>query len=128
MHTYLDANPVIYSVEMVAPYAAAVDARLARPGVIKVVSHLTRLECRVKPLRLNDRRLLQVYDRFFAGCRRVTMTRAVYDKAADIRAQYSSFRTLDALHPAAAVVHRCDVFLTNDQKLTKFVGITVEIV
>src|SRR5947209_6926343 len=103
MFIYLDANPVIYTVEQVAPYAGMVDARLAMPDVFKVVSNLTRLECLVKPFRLNDSRLLKQYATFFATCRRVRLTRAVYDRAAEIRARYSSFKALDALHLAAAV-------------------------
>ena len=38
MRYYLDAAPVIYSVEEVPPYAAAVDARLSAPDVVRVAS------------------------------------------------------------------------------------------
>jgi len=51
MRIYLDTAPVIYTVERVPPYAAAVDARLSVPGIVLVASDLTRMECRVKPLR-----------------------------------------------------------------------------
>jgi hypothetical protein len=51
---YLDAAPVIYTVEQVALYAAAVDARLSTPGVVCLTSDLTRMECRVKPLTDKD--------------------------------------------------------------------------
>jgi hypothetical protein len=63
----LDAAPTVYSVEQVAPYAVQVDARLAAPGVVLVASDLTRLACRVKPLRNGDAALLQDFDDFFAG-------------------------------------------------------------
>src|SRR5438045_2211967 len=128
MFIYLDANPAIYTVEQVAPYAAAVDARLAAPGVVKVVSYLTRMECLVKTLRLNDPALLRDYSRFFAACRHVRLTNAVYDKAAEIRARHTSFKALDALHLAAAVAYNCGAFLTNDRKLGAFTGIPVEII
>jgi hypothetical protein len=36
MRIYLDSPPIIYLVEQVMPYAAAVLARLAAPGVIIV--------------------------------------------------------------------------------------------
>lgn len=49
MRYYLDAAPVIYAVEEVPPYAAAVDARLSATDAVRVVRDLTRMECRVKP-------------------------------------------------------------------------------
>ena len=54
VRVYLDAAPVIYAVEQVPGYGAAVDTRLAAPGLVPVTSELTRLECRVKPLREGD--------------------------------------------------------------------------
>ncbi len=66
MRIYLDTAPVIYTIERVPPYAAAVNTRLSAPCIILVASDLTRMECRVKPMRdgnadlLNDlRRLLR---------------------------------------------------------------------
>ena len=56
---YLDSAPVIYAVEQVPIYAAAVDARLSAPLVVRVVSDLTRMECRIKPLRDGNRGLAQ---------------------------------------------------------------------
>lgn len=67
MRIYLDSAPVIYTVEEVSPYAAIVDKRLAAPGVTRVASDLTRMECRIKPLRLADATLLQDFDDFFTG-------------------------------------------------------------
>ena len=49
VRVYLDAAPVIYAVEQVPGYGAAVDARLSAPGVVPVTSEPTRLECRVTP-------------------------------------------------------------------------------
>ena len=40
MHLYLDTAPVIYTIEQVPPYAAAVDARLSAPGVVRVAATL----------------------------------------------------------------------------------------
>jgi predicted nucleic acid-binding protein len=51
---------------------------------------------------------------------------AVYDRAAEIRAQHG-FKTPDAIHLAAAIESGCDRFLTNDRRLARFTGITVEI-
>ena len=129
MRLYLDAAPVIYSVERIAPFAPVVDARLAAAGLIRIASELTRLECRVKPLRNGDTALLSEFDDFFANdiSEIVPLTRAVMDRATEIRAQYG-FKTPDSIHLAAASVAKCDVFLTNDHRLDRFSGIAVEII
>jgi predicted nucleic acid-binding protein len=126
---YLDAAPVIYTVENVPQYAAAVDARLSVPGVVLVVSDLTRLECRVKPLREGNLALLRDFDDYFEGVvsQVVVLSRAVMDRATEIRAGYG-FRTPDAIQLAAATLAHCEVFLTNDQQLGRFPEITVEMV
>jgi predicted nucleic acid-binding protein len=50
----------------------------------------------------------------------------VCDRAARIRAQYG-FKPLDSLHLAAAVEHRCTLFLTRDARLKRFTDVAVEI-
>jgi uncharacterized protein len=126
---YLDAAPVIYTVEQVALYAAAVDERLSAAEVVQVASDLTRIECRVKPLRDDNRELLKDYDDYFEGAvaEIVALSREVMDRATAIRAQYR-FRTPDAIHLAAAVISGCNVFLTNDHRLDRFPEIAVEVV
>jgi predicted nucleic acid-binding protein len=126
---YLDAAPVIYAVEQVPLYAAAVDARLSTAEVVQVVSDLTRMECRVKPLRDGNSDLLKDYDDYFEGAvtEIVALSREVIDGATAIRAQYG-LKTPDAIHLAAAVVSGCDVFLTNDHRLDRFPDIAVEVI
>jgi len=125
---YLDATPVIYTVEKMEPFAAIVDARLAAIGVIRVASDLTRLECRVKPIQVGNAALLRDFDEYIADniSEIVPLTRTVLDRATEIRAQYR-FNTPDAIHLAAAVVAKCDVFLTNDHRLDRFTELAVEI-
>ena len=62
---YLDAAPVIYTIEQVPLYGDAVDARLSATEVVQVISDLTRMECRVKPLRDGNSVLLKDYDDYF---------------------------------------------------------------
>ena len=126
---YLDSAPVIYTVEQVAPFAVWVDARLAGADVVRVASELTRLECRIKPLRTGNAGLLQDFEDFFSGtvAEMVNFARPVWDRAAAIRSQYG-FRTPDSLHLAAATVSGCDVFLTNDHRLDRFPDIPIEVV
>lgn len=129
MRLYLDAAPVIYAVERVALFFPVVDARLSTPGIVRVASDLTRLECRVKPVREGNADLLKDYDDFFAYAvaEIVALSREVIDRATEIRARYG-FKTPDAVHLAAAVVTRCDVFLTNDHQLDRFPDISMEVV
>lgn len=129
MRLYLDAAPVIYAVEQVAPFFLVVDARLSTVGVVRVASDLTRLECRVKPLREGKTDLLRDYDDFFAGivAEIVALSREVMDHATEIRARYG-FKTPDAVHLAAAVAAKCEVFLTNDHRLDRFPDIAIEVV
>ncbi len=129
MRIYLDAAPVIYTVEQVQPYAAAVDARLSRPGVIQVASELTRLECRVKPLRDGEADLLRDFDDYFQGAvsEVVDLNRVVMERATEIRARHG-FRAPDAIPLAAAVVAGCDLLFTNDHRLDAFTELKVEVV
>ena len=129
MRVYLDTVPVIYLVEEVPNYAELVDRRVSVADVIQVASDLTRMECRVKPLREGNTALLHDYDDYFAGVveELVVLSRTVIDRATDIRARYG-FRTPDALHLAAAVVSGCDVFLTNDYRLNRFPDIAMDVI
>ena len=49
-------------------------------------------------------------------------------KAAQIRAEYPAFKTMDALQLASACVNFCDIFLTNDKQLCQFREIRCETV
>ena len=126
---YLDSAPVIYSVERVAPWYQAVDAKLSAAGVTRLVSDLTRMECRVGPIRSGNVMLLADFDDFFLRSvgAVLSLSPPVCDRAAEIRARFA-LKTPDAIHLAAATLAGCDVFLTNDRRLAGFPGIVVEIV
>ncbi len=129
MRIYLDASPVIYMVERVAQYFDYLEMRLFVPGNTLVASELTRLETRVKPIREDDQVLLRQLDAFFGQTvdEMIPLTREVIDTATLIRAQYG-FQTPDAIHLGAALQSGCDVFLTNDNRLTRFHEMSVEVV
>lgn len=129
MRVYLDTAPLIYLVENVMPEAPLVVARLAQPGVTQLCSELTRLECRVKPLKDGETALLMAFDTYFAEIVTaiIPLSRKVIDQATELRAKYR-FKTPDAIHLAAAIVSKCDLFLTNDRQLTQCTEIRVETV
>ncbi len=129
MRVYVDSAPIIYLVEGIAPYAAVIEARLTQLKAVQVCSDLSRLECRVKPLRDREDALLTAFDGYFAGiCAEVIpLSREVIDQATQLRAR-SALRTSDAIHLAAAMVGGCDLFFTNDLRLQACPGIPIEVV
>ncbi len=129
MRIYTDAAPVIYLVERRPLYAEYLDARLSIPGAILVASELTRLECLVLPIRESNLGVIQEFDDYFAirVDEMVPLTREVMDMATLIRAQYG-FATPDAIHLGAAMASGCHVFLTNDNRLSRFGEVSVEVV
>jgi hypothetical protein len=69
MRLYLDASPIIYSIEGVPEFRAAALGWLERAeavGGAVITSRLSRLECRVKPLRDGNTELLARFEGFFA--------------------------------------------------------------
>ena len=131
MLVYLDTVICIYAVEGTASFQARARARLAAmrtAGDQPAISDLTWLESRVKPIRLGDAAALADLEAFLTGpgVVRVPMPTAVYERACRIRA-VQGYKLADALHLAAAVESGCGLFLTNDQRLSSFPDIRVEI-
>jgi uncharacterized protein len=128
---YIDTVILIYFIERTDLFqvrAARQLARMRAAGDDLAISDLVRMECRVGPLQLGDAAGLADFDIFFANpdIQIVPLTPAVFDRAAEIRAHHG-FKTPDSIHLAAAVESGCDRFLTHDARLSRFTGITVEI-
>lgn len=120
---FLDSCILIYRFEAPAEVQTAVQAALDPTGGDKpvlYVSALTRLECRVGPLRRRDSDLPAAYDRFFESrdLRRCRLTAVIFDLATEYRAR-EGLKTPDALHLATAVSSGCDELWTNDLRLKK---------
>jgi predicted nucleic acid-binding protein len=131
MLIYFDSVIVIYLFDHTGPFNVRAINRLTTlqaAGDTIAVSDLSRLECRVQPLKLGDMAKLAVFDAFFARAdvRLVPITTAVFDRATAIRATHN-FKLGDSLHLAAAVESGCDRFLTNDTRLSRFPEIPVEV-
>jgi predicted nucleic acid-binding protein len=125
----LDSAPIIYLVEDILPYTPALVSRLSAPNMIQVCSELSRLECRVKPIRDGEEALLAAFDSYFGGIVNevLPLSCQVLERATLLRARYG-FRIPDAIHLAAAIDGGCDLFLTNDSQLARCQEITVEAV
>jgi predicted nucleic acid-binding protein len=131
MLIYLDSVILIYALDHVGTFQTRADNRLrtiATVGDQIALSDLSRLECRVKPIQLGDLRKLQVFDSFFArpDIQVMPLPSSVFDRATFIRANHG-FKTADALHLAAAIEGGCQLFLTNDFRLSRFPGLAIEV-
>ncbi len=128
MRLYLDTAPVIYVVEQVPDFSEKILHYIQKPDIELVVSDLTWMECRVKPLTENKETLLADYDKFFSQSviEIVELSRRVLERAAHIRSQYN-IKTPDAIHLGAAIISKCDIFLTNDRRLERFKDIHITV-
>ncbi|MBI1914935.1 MAG: PIN domain-containing protein [Planctomycetes bacterium] len=131
MLIYLDSVIVIYLLDNTGSFNTRATHRLAAlvaAGDRVAVSDLTRLECRVKPIKDGNPAKLADFDAFFTrpDVQTVPISTAVFDRATLIRATHN-FKLADSLHLAAAVDGGCDRFLTNDTRLSRFLDIPVEV-
>lgn len=131
MTVYCDSVILIYFLDSVGPFNVRAVARMASmqaAGDVAAFSQLTRLECRVKPLKLGSTKTLGDFDAFFtrSDVRLVPINTAVFDRATVIRAT-CNFKLGDSLRLAAAVESGCDCFLTNDIRLSGCTDILVEV-
>jgi uncharacterized protein len=131
MIVYLDSMIVIYAIEGPAPLLARAKSRLGSlvaTGDQAAISDLTRLECRVKPIRHGDAAVLADFDAFFTSPNLLSfaLPAAVFERATLIRAAYG-FGLGDSPHLSAAIENRCGLFLTNDTRLSRCTDIPVEV-
>jgi predicted nucleic acid-binding protein len=131
MLIYSDSGILIYWLDQTGPFHLRAEKRMAAllaAGDQLAVSDLTRLECRVGPLKRRDRAGVAAFDGFFARpeVTGVPLTAAVFDRAAQLRADLN-FKTPDALHMAAAIENGCGRCLTNDTRLSRCADIVVEV-
>ena len=115
---YLDANPVIYTVEKHPVYGPLLQPlwQAAQAKAIEVVSSdLVLMETLVGPLKSGDTALAQAYEQALSGTdlRLLPITQAILREAARLRAS-TKLKTPDALHAATAMNAGCALFVTND--------------
>jgi predicted nucleic acid-binding protein len=131
MLVYCDSVVLIYFFDHTGPFNVRATHRLGALAAAKdrlAISDLVRLEYRVKPLKDGDAVKLTLFDAFCArpDVQVVPITTAVFERATLIRATHS-FKLADSLHLACAVEGGCDRFLTNDNRLSAFTDIPVEV-
>jgi predicted nucleic acid-binding protein len=116
---YLDSGVVIYSTELDGRVGDGVRQSLAQASdQTFCISPLVIMECLVKPLRDNDYRLHDHYQRLFDRLQRLPLAEDVFVRAAQLRAD-SGVGMQDAIHVAAAQRHECGELWTTDARLAK---------
>jgi predicted nucleic acid-binding protein len=130
---YLDACAIIYLLEGEARFRSAVISRMQfwtkDPATEIITSRLSRIECRVGPLKSGNTRDLQRYEIFLASKRIkiVDVSAPIIERATSLRVSYG-FETLDALHLATAVENMATVFLSGDAQLQRCSELKVDVV
>lgn len=129
---FLDTSPIVYYLE---------NNELYYPSMKKfwkeyencdyVTSAVTVTEYLTYPYQQNNLKLINAFYAFVDGMdiEIKNIDKAIAEKAAHIRTEYSFFKTMDALQLATACLSGCDLFLTNDKQLKQFkeiMCITVE--
>lgn len=71
------------------------------------------------PIRKRDMPLRELFEAFFDAQTRLTMPSEIFQTATQLRADFPSLKTPDALHISTALFHDCDEFWTNDNRLDK---------
>ncbi len=133
MIVFLDACALIYRFEGASPFRVATTDLIAQVTagqavVDVVVSRLSVLECRVKPLRDGDLALLKMYDDFFAAIHIVELSAEVVDKANELRVRHG-LKTPDALQAASALTLPGDAFfVTADVGFARVLGLEVRLI
>lgn len=119
---YLDSCVVIYLIQGPEGLSRAIRGALQPDdddAPVLCISDLTRLECRVWPIREDDEELLDQFDGLFSSqdIERLAIQTDAFDLATELRARHGT-KTPDALHLATAILGGCDEFWTNDHRLT----------
>jgi len=120
---FLDTAPIVYYLENNESYYSKMkqfwkmyESCEYVTSVISVTEYLTY------PYRQNNLKLINAYHAFAEGMEieLKNIDKRIAEKAAQIRAEYKFFKTMDALQLATACITKCDLFLTNDKQLKQF--------
>ena len=122
---FLDTAPLVYFLDDNENYAEKMrqifyDALTS--GAKIITSAVTVTEYLTYPLRIGNIESVNVFFEFMndAGIKVQPIDIRTAIKAAEIRAEYTSFKPMDSLQIASACVNFCDIFLTNDKQLCQF--------
>lgn len=122
---FLDTTPIIYFLDVDVNYAEKVEnlfSDFLEAESQMITSTITCTEYLTYPYRTGNSEKIDAFFEFLSDCD-IPMCPIDVDiakKAAQIRAEYKDFKTMDCLQLATACVQECDLFLTNDKQLRQF--------
>ena len=120
---FFDTNLFIYLIEDTGPRGARVSGiieRMSQRGDALLTSTLTLAEVLVKPLALGDILWAEKYERLLGapGVTLVSFDRACARIFAQLR-QDKTVKAPDAIQLSCAASAKCDLFITNDERLSR---------
>ena len=123
---FLDTSPIVYDLENSELYYIFMKNFWNKyENSDYITSTVTMTEYLTYPYQQNNLRLINAFYDFIDGMEIEVrnIDKIIAKKAAQIRAKYRFFKTMDALQLATACLSGCDLFLTNDRQLKQFTEI-----
>lgn len=120
---FLDTSPIVYYLEKNDQYYLKMKNFWRKyERCDYVTSAVTITEYLTYPYQRDNLKLIHSFYAFINGMEIEvkSIDSTIAEKAAQIRAEYKFFKTMDALQLASAVLTGCDMFLTNDKQLKQF--------
>lgn len=120
---FLDTAPIVYYLENNEIYHSSMKKFWKEyDDCDYITSAVTVTEYLTYPYQQNNVNMINAFYAFIDGMDIdiKSIDKAIAEKAAQIRAEYKFFKTMDALQLATASLSGCDLFLTNDKQLKQF--------
>lgn len=122
---FLDTTPLIYFLDDDIHFGLKtrqIFEEILYNDRLLLTSVLTCMEYLVHPYRTNNQAKIKACADFLNDCHIpvLSINLEIATRAAQIRAAYKDFKSLDAFQLATACVYGCDAFLTNDKQLRQF--------
>lgn len=120
---FLDTSPVVYYLENNELYYLNMKKFWKEyEDCDYITSAVTVTEYLTYPYQQNNLKLINAFYAFIDGMDIdiKSIDKTIAEKAAQIKAKYKFFKTMDALQLATACLSGCDLFLTNDKQLKQF--------
>ena len=122
---FLDTTPLIYFLDDDIHFGLKtrqIFEEILYNDRLLLTSVLTCMEYLVHPYRTNNQAKIKACADFLNDCHIpvLSINLEIATRAAQIRAAYKDFKSLDALQLATACVYGCDAFLTNDKQPRQF--------
>ena len=122
---FLDTTPIIYFLDEDINFGEKVEhlfGEFIEKKCPMATSTITCTEYLTYPYRTGNTEKINVFFEFLTDCNVQIhpIDISIAKKAAQIRARYKDFKTMDCLQLATACLQQCDLFLTNDKQLRQF--------